>query len=323
MEAGQPEEVERSAAGPPQLIFLQDEEFISSSLSSLASEEKVEAGKPKEAEAKGLGNAEESPREIPGNKEDHKNKEDQKNREDHKNREDYKNKEDLKSKDDPRNKGDPRNKEDHKSKDDPRNKEDHKSKDDPRNKGDPKSKEDPRNKGDPKSKEDPRTKGDPKSKEDPKTKGDPKSKEDPKNKPLPDNPEVVTIQAWWRGTLVRRTLLHAAVSVTVIQRWWRWLQASRLERRRRKALEAFAQKEWAAVRLQAWVRMWRIRLRYCRLLHAARVIQGYWRCHACASRGFVSGHYRVMANQLHLELEIVLGSEPCFVSECIPLPIKQ
>ncbi|KAF6099568.1 IQ motif containing F1 [Phyllostomus discolor] len=147
--------------------------------------------------------------------------------------------------------------------------------------------------------------------------------EDPKNKPLPDNPEVVTIQAWWRGTLVRRTLLHAAVSVTVIQRWWRWLQASRLERRRRKALEAFAQKEWAAVRLQAWVRMWRIRLRYCRLLHAARVIQGYWRCHACASRGFVSGHYRVMANQLHLELEIVLGSEPCFVSECIPLPIKQ
>ncbi|KAM5314441.1 IQ domain-containing protein F5-like [Glossophaga mutica] len=144
-----------------------------------------------------------------------------------------------------------------------------------------------------------------------------------KSKPPPRNPEVIKIQAWWRGTLVRRALLHAAVSATVIQRWWRRVLATWLEQRRRKALETFAQREWAAVRLQSWVRMWRIRLRYCRLLHAARVIQAYWRCHTCASRGFINGHYRVMANQLHLELEIVLGSEPCFVSECIPLPIKQ
>ncbi|XP_054450512.1 IQ domain-containing protein F1-like, partial [Pteronotus mesoamericanus] len=144
-----------------------------------------------------------------------------------------------------------------------------------------------------------------------------------KNKSPPPNPEAVKIQAWWRGTLVRRTLLHAALRAAIIQRWWRQVLAQRLERRRRAALEIFAEKEWAAVRLQAWVRMWRIRLRYCRLLHAARVIQAYWRCRACTSRGFINGHYRVMANQLHLELEIVLGSEPCFVSECIPLPIKQ
>ncbi|XP_036905818.1 IQ domain-containing protein F1 [Sturnira hondurensis] len=143
------------------------------------------------------------------------------------------------------------------------------------------------------------------------------------NKPPLHNLEVVKIQAWWRGTLVRQTLLHAALSVTVIQHWWRQVLATRLERRRRKALETFAQKEWAAVRLQSWVRMWRIRLRYCRLLHAVRIIQAHWRCHNCTSRGFINGHYRVMANQLHLELEMVLGSEPCFVSECIPLPIKQ
>ncbi|XP_036984434.2 IQ domain-containing protein F5-like [Artibeus jamaicensis] len=151
----------------------------------------------------------------------------------------------------------------------------------------------------------------------------PRESPEHKNESPPHNPEAVKIQAWWRGTLVRRTLLHAAVSVTVIQHWWRRELATRLEQRRQKALETFAQKERAAVRLQSWVRMWRIRLRYCRLLHAARVIQAHWRCHTCASRGFINGHYRVMANQLHLELEIVLGSEPCFVSECIPLPVKQ
>ncbi|KAM7062821.1 IQ domain-containing protein F1 [Molossus nigricans] len=138
----------------------------------------------------------------------------------------------------------------------------------------------------------------------------------------PRNP-ALRIQAWWRGNLVRRALLHAVLHVLIIQRWWRQMMMKVLEKRRRAALESFTRKEWAAVRLQSWVRMWRIRLRYCRLLHAARIIQAYWRCRSCSSRGFIKGHYRVTANQLHLELEIVLGSEPCFVSECIPLPVKQ
>uniref|UniRef100_A0A8C3YHU4 IQ motif containing F1 n=1 Tax=Catagonus wagneri TaxID=51154 RepID=A0A8C3YHU4_9CETA len=137
------------------------------------------------------------------------------------------------------------------------------------------------------------------------------------------NPEVVKSQAWWRGTLVRRTLLHAALSVWVIQGWWREKLMRLEENRWRAALESFTRKEWAAVRLRSWVRMWRIRQRYCRLLNAARIIQAYWRCHSCISRGFIKGHYRVTANQLHLELEILLGSGPCIVTECIPLPIKQ
>ncbi|XP_058423696.1 IQ domain-containing protein F1-like [Diceros bicornis minor] len=143
------------------------------------------------------------------------------------------------------------------------------------------------------------------------------------NKPTTSDPEVVKIQAWWRGTLVRRTLLHAALRALIIQSWWRQMQAKLLEKRRWMALEAFIQKEWAAVKLQSWVRMWRIHRRYCCLLNAARIIQAYWRCHSCASQGFIKGHYRVTANQLHLELEILLGSEPCIVTECIPLPIKQ
>ncbi|XP_059244271.1 IQ domain-containing protein F1-like [Mustela nigripes] len=143
------------------------------------------------------------------------------------------------------------------------------------------------------------------------------------DKPSTSNLEVIKIQAWWRGTLVRRTLLHAVLRALIIQRWWKQILTSMMEKRRRAALENFTRKEWAAVKLQSWVRMWRIRRRYCRLLNAARIIQAYWRCHSCASRGFIKGHYRVTANHLHLELEILLGSGPCIVSECIPLPIKQ
>ena len=36
-----------------------------------------------------------------------------------------------------------------------------------------------------------------------------------------ENKAVVSIQAWWRGTLVRRTLLHAALRAWIIQCWWK------------------------------------------------------------------------------------------------------
>ncbi|KAF6312944.1 IQ motif containing F1 [Rhinolophus ferrumequinum] len=143
------------------------------------------------------------------------------------------------------------------------------------------------------------------------------------NKLPTSNLAVVKIQAWWRGALVRRTLLHATLGALVIQRWWKQILMKLQEKRRRAALETFTREEWAAVRLQSWVRMWRIRLRYCRLLHAVRIIQAFWRCHSCASRGFIKGHYRVTASQLYLEIEILLASGPCIVTECIPLPIKQ
>ncbi|XP_067611871.1 IQ domain-containing protein F1-like [Pseudorca crassidens] len=143
------------------------------------------------------------------------------------------------------------------------------------------------------------------------------------NRPPISNPEVVKIQAWWRGTLVCSTLLHVALRVWIIQGWWRHKLVKLHENRQRTALENFTRKEWVAVRLQSWVRMWRICWCYCHLLNAARIIQAYWRCHSCASQGFIKGHYRVTANQLHLELEILLGSGPCIVTECIPLPIKQ
>ncbi|XP_037653307.1 IQ domain-containing protein F5-like [Choloepus didactylus] len=138
-----------------------------------------------------------------------------------------------------------------------------------------------------------------------------------------DKDEAATkIQAWWRGTLVRRTLLHAALRAWIIQSWWRQTLARLLERRRRAALDYYARQEWAVVRLQAWVRMWRIRRCYCRLVSAARIIQTYWRWHNCHTRGFLQGSYELTATQLELELEIFLGSQICRITGCIPFPIK-
>nr|KAF6335275.1 IQ motif containing F5 [Pipistrellus kuhlii] len=134
---------------------------------------------------------------------------------------------------------------------------------------------------------------------------------------------AVAIQAWWRGTLVRRTLLLAALSACVVQRWWRRLQAGRLAERRWAALREHVLREGAAVRLQAWVRMWRVRLRYSRLLHAARIIQLYWRWHNCHTRGVIQGNYDIKEDQLNLHLEISLGSQVCKIHQSTPLPIKQ
>ncbi|KAF6099574.1 IQ motif containing F5 [Phyllostomus discolor] len=144
----------------------------------------------------------------------------------------------------------------------------------------------------------------------------------PRRKPPDEEEEAIKIQAWWRGTLVRRTLLHAALRAAIIQRWWRQVRARLLERRRRAALDSWVREAWAAVRLQSWVRMWRVRQRYSRLLHAVRIIQGYWRWHNCHTNGVFQGRYELTANQLGIELEIFLGSQICRITDCIPFPIK-
>lgn len=41
---------------------------------------------------------------------------------------------------------------------------------------------------------------------------------------------AVAIQAWWRGTLVRRTLLHAALKAWIIQCWWKQKLVQLMER---------------------------------------------------------------------------------------------
>ncbi|XP_034340405.1 IQ domain-containing protein F5 [Arvicanthis niloticus] len=134
---------------------------------------------------------------------------------------------------------------------------------------------------------------------------------------------AVRIQAWWRGTLLRRSLLYAALSAWIIQCWWRKIMMRVQGKKRRMALELYARKTWAIVKLQSWFRMWHIRQRYCRLLNAVRIIQVYWRWHSCHTRGFIQGNYEIKENRLNIQLEISLGSQACKVEQCITLPIKE
>ncbi|XP_049719175.1 IQ domain-containing protein F2 [Elephas maximus indicus] len=113
------------------------------------------------------------------------------------------------------------------------------------------------------------------------------------------------IQAWWRGTLVRRTLLHAALSAWIIQCWWRLMLARQLERKRRAALIAYAKKEWAVVKLQSLVRMWRIHWRYCQVLNAIYVIQCHWKCHTCQTCSLLRGHCVVTTTHLQFHIEVI------------------
>ncbi|KAL1781995.1 IQ domain-containing protein F5-like [Sigmodon hispidus] len=117
------------------------------------------------------------------------------------------------------------------------------------------------------------------------------------------------IQAWWRGTLVRRTLLKAALSAWIIQCWWRKTQAKRLEMKRLMALHWMIQETKACVTVQSWVRMLQTRQQYRRLHYAAHVIQVAWRWYNCHTRGFFQGSYELIENQLSLQLNIFLGSQ--------------
>uniref|UniRef100_A0A8D2B4J6 IQ domain-containing protein F5 n=1 Tax=Sciurus vulgaris TaxID=55149 RepID=A0A8D2B4J6_SCIVU len=130
------------------------------------------------------------------------------------------------------------------------------------------------------------------------------------------------IQAWWRGTLVRRTLLHAALRVWIIQCWWRKISMRLREEKQRTGLELYAQETRAVVKLQSWIRMWLVRQQYCRLCTAVRITQDYWRDQTCQNHGFFQGNYELRENQLNLRLDISMGSHICRITDCIPFPIK-
>ncbi|EFB13639.1 hypothetical protein PANDA_007604, partial [Ailuropoda melanoleuca] len=112
------------------------------------------------------------------------------------------------------------------------------------------------------------------------------------------------IQAWWRGTLVRRTLLHAALRAWIIQRWWRQTLENQLQKKRREALVTYANTVRAVVKIQSLVRMWRIHWRYCQVLNAIRVIQCHWECHNCYTCALLRGHCVVTATHLQFHIEI-------------------
>ncbi|CAH6777768.1 IQ domain-containing protein F6 [Phodopus roborovskii] len=118
---------------------------------------------------------------------------------------------------------------------------------------------------------------------------------------------AIKIQSWWRGNMVRRTLLHAALGAWAIQCWWRSMQNKMLEQRRSLALKLYTCQEWAVVKVQAHVRMWQTRRRFLQARQAACIIQSHWRWHASQSRGMIQGRYEVRASQLELDIEILMA----------------
>ncbi|XP_072506583.1 IQ domain-containing protein F6 isoform X1 [Notamacropus eugenii] len=115
---------------------------------------------------------------------------------------------------------------------------------------------------------------------------------------------AIRIQAWWRGLLVRRTLLHAALRAWIIQCWWRAVLARTLDQRRRTMLLLYSQQEGAVVKLQARARMWRIRRCFCRARAAACIIQAYWRWYASRNRKLESNH--TTAEHLEIDIKILV-----------------
>ncbi|XP_040596132.1 IQ domain-containing protein F2 isoform X1 [Mesocricetus auratus] len=116
---------------------------------------------------------------------------------------------------------------------------------------------------------------------------------------------AIKIQAWWRGTLVRRTLLHAALRAWIIQCWWRLTLGRILEKKRRSALVDYSHTERAVVKLQSLIRMWRVQWRYCQVLSAIYVIQAHWKYHNCQSCSFLRGHCMITATHLQFHIEII------------------
>lgn len=132
----------------------------------------------------------------------------------------------------------------------------------------------------------------------------------------------IKIQAWWRGTLVRRTLLLAALSAWIIQCWWRKTMARLLERKLQKVMVTSLRQAQATVKLQSWVRMWLVRKRYLHLLNTVQKLQDSRNPYICKSLKTIQGCYELSRNKLKLQVDIFHESQICRISDCIPFPIK-
>ncbi|XP_029774557.1 IQ domain-containing protein F3 isoform X2 [Suricata suricatta] len=113
------------------------------------------------------------------------------------------------------------------------------------------------------------------------------------------------IQAWWRGTLVRRALLVAALRAWMIQLWWRTLLWRRILKQQQDLLKIYVIQEEAAVTLQSWVRMWQCHQRYCRIRNAICILQDPKNYFAFETSDSLQAQYEVPPNQPEFHIEIL------------------
>ncbi|KAG8523950.1 IQ domain-containing protein F3 [Galemys pyrenaicus] len=113
------------------------------------------------------------------------------------------------------------------------------------------------------------------------------------------------IQAWWRGTLVRRVLLVAALRAWMIQQWWRNATRRRRLKLRQSLLQNYVIQEQAAVKLQSLVRMWECHQRYDQMCRALCVPQAPGACLAFPTQEFLQAQFKSTSNQLEFHVEIL------------------
>ncbi|XP_019392634.1 PREDICTED: IQ domain-containing protein F6 [Crocodylus porosus] len=131
--------------------------------------------------------------------------------------------------------------------------------------------------------------------------------EPPAEKKDPSDQFAITIQSWWRGQLVRRTLHHATLSVLVIQRWWHQVAFKQREERRVKELVTYMRTERAIVLLQSLVRRWLARTQYKKYQKAALVLQNSWRRYIYHRESMGWAGKKMADEAVDLFIEIAVG----------------
>ncbi|XP_006169456.2 IQ domain-containing protein F3 [Tupaia chinensis] len=113
------------------------------------------------------------------------------------------------------------------------------------------------------------------------------------------------LQAWWRGVLVQRMLLVAALRAWMIQCWWRTILHRRIRAQQLTLLRIYTVQEQAAVRLQSWARMWQCRQCFCQMCNALCVFQAPQNSLACHNDDFSQVHGEAASKQPEFHIEIL------------------
>ncbi|XP_062969578.1 IQ domain-containing protein F3-like [Cynocephalus volans] len=114
------------------------------------------------------------------------------------------------------------------------------------------------------------------------------------------------IQAWWRGTLVRRILLVAALRAWMIQCWWKTVRQRRIQKMRQTLLRIYVTQEQSAVKLQSWFRMVQCHQSYCQICNTLCVFQAPMSSPTFQADDFLHVQYGVASKQPEFHIEILL-----------------
>ncbi|XP_053152225.1 IQ domain-containing protein F2-like isoform X2 [Hemicordylus capensis] len=117
---------------------------------------------------------------------------------------------------------------------------------------------------------------------------------------------AVTIQKWWRGELVRRTLLQAAIYVRVIQKWWSCVVWRLRKEKRLRALVKYTWPTKACVLMQSVIRMWLLRIQYRKIHKAVLIIQKHWRHYCFWKDSSLCAGINASDDGIDLNIEIVV-----------------